>query len=518
MPTKGTSMRKLTQIIRLHFDSKLSTRQIANSLSLSVGVINKYIQRAVDKNITWPLPVHMDEQMLLSLLKPSSSSQFNSSKEAGRINFAKIHHELRLKTVTLQLLWDEYQEGKETHLSYSRFCHHYRIYTQSLKRSMRQTHKAGDKVFIDYSGVTFNIIDPETNDIRSAEIFVGVLGASKYTFAEATWSQQLPDFLASQRRMFEFFGGVPALIIPDNLRSAISKSCRYEPDINPTYAQFIEHYGTAVLPARPYRPKDKPSVESGVQVVQRWILGRLRHQTFVGLSELNMEIKRLLKVLNQKLFQKLPGCRESAFLEVDKPELKALPSEGYQYRHYKASRAGVDYHLVLDGHYYSVPHRYCGELIDLWFNQHTVECYFKGERIAIHLYSTIPGQQSTITHHMPKRHRKQSEQSKERFIRWAEQIGVYTHVVVKKILEEKPHLEQAYRSCLGLLSLSKKYGEKRLEQACSYGVHQGAYSRKSILSILKNNLDQLANISSELLNISTPTPDHVNIRGSHYYH
>ena len=516
MPAKGTSMRKLTQIIRLHFDAKLSMRPIAKSLNLSVGVVNKYIKLALEKNLSWPLPEGMDEKVLGELLK-SESGQPNQSIKATTIDFIKIHRELSHKGVTLQLLWEEYQSEQETPLSYSRYCHHYRVYKKSLKRSMRQTHKAGDKVFIDYSGVTMDIIDPETNDIKSAEIFVGVLGASKYTFAEATWSQQLPDFLASQRRMFEFFGGTPALVVPDNLRSAISKSCRYDPDTNPTYAQFIEHYGTAVLPARPYRPQDKASVESGVQVVQRWILARLRHQTLVGLAELNAAIAQLLKILNQKPFQKLPGCRESVFLSMDKPALKPLPAEAYHYRQYKSSRAGIDYHIPLNGHYYSVPHQYCGEVIDVWFNQHTVECYFKGERIAMHLYSSLSGQ-STITHHMPTGHRIQSQQSKERFMRWADQIGIHTAIVIKKILDEKPHPEQAYRSCLGLLKLGKTYGEKRLEQACSYGVHQGAYSRKSILSILENKLDQLAIVPDASISIHLSTSAHENIRGSQYYH
>jgi transposase len=516
MSVKGTSMRKLLQILRLHFESKLSRRQIAKILSLSVGVVIKYINRALEKNLSWPLPSELDEPTLIKLLKPKSS-HLKQSKAPGLIDFSKTHQELSRKGVTLQLLWEEYQSGQENSLSYSRYCHHYRAYKKSLKRSLRQTHKAGDKVFIDYSGVTFNILDPETNNIRAAEIFVGVLGASKYTFAEATWSQQLPDFLGSQRRMFEYFGGVPALVVPDNLRSAISKSCRYEPDTNPTYAQFIEHYSTAVLPARPYRPQDKASVESGVQVAQRWILARLRHETFVGLAELNAAIVPLLKILNQKPFQKLPGCRESAFMDIDKPALKALPCEPYYYKQYKASRAGIDYHFVLHGHYYSVPHKYCGELIDLWFNQHMVECYFEGERIAMHLYSNLPGKQSTIAHHMPKRHRKHTDQSKERYLRWANQIGVCTHIVVKRILDEKSHPEQAYRSCLGLLKLAKRYGESRLEQACSYGVHQGAYSRKSILSIIENNLDLRTSINAPP-EVNLHGLKHENIRGSQYYH
>ena len=514
MSAKGTSMLKLKQLLRLHFEAKLSHRQISKSLSLSIGVVNKYINRAVEKDLSWPLEPDIDEQTLAMLLKPSSS-KVNIDSNEGNIDFAKVHKELKFKGVTLQLIWDEYRSQQANSISYSRYCHHYRAYKKSLKRSMRQIHKAGDKVFIDYSGATVDIIDPETNEIRSTQIFVGVLGASKYTFAEATWSQQLPDFLGSQRRMFEFFGGVPALVVPDNLRSAVTKACRYEPDLNPTYTQFIEHYGTAALPARPYHPQDKACVESGVQVVQRWILARLRHQTFVGLAELNLEIKHLLDDLNQKAFQKLSGTRMSHFLEIDKPELKPLPDEAYQYRQYKRSRAGIDYHIPLNGHYYSIPHKYSGELFDLWFNQHTVECYFKGERIATHLYSSLNGQHSTITHHMPKNHQKQNEHSKERFIQWANQIGLYTCIVVKRILEEKPHPEQAYRSCLGLLRLAKKYTDKRLEQACSYGFSQSAYSRENISSILENNLDQLIDEPSET-NLTAHT--HKNIRGSSYYH
>jgi transposase len=224
-----------------------------------------------------------------------------------------------------------------------------------------------------------------------------------------------------------------------------------------------------------------------------------------------------LKILNEKPFQKLPGCRASAFVAMDKPELKKMPQEAYHYRKYKAARAGIDYHVVLQEHYYSVPHKYCGELIDLWFNQHTVECYFEGERIAMHLYSNLAGKQSTISHHMPKRHRIHTEQSKERYLRWANQVGTCTHIVVKKILDEKPHPEQAYRSCLGILKLAKRYGESRLEQACSYGVHQGAYSRKSVLSILENNLDQRAPIHTSL-DVNLHGLRHENIRGSQYYH
>jgi transposase len=517
MSEKGVSMRKIMSILRLHFEAKLSNRQIARSLTLSVGVVNKYIGRAVACGLSWPLPEEIDEQALLALLKPTTSiTTIKSSKYD--IDFAKVHQELKGKGITLQLLWEEYSSGELKPLSYSRYCFHYRVYQKKLKRSMRQIHKAGDKVFIDYSGKRFDLIDPDTGEVRPSEIFVGVLGASNYTFAEATWTQQLPDFLASQRRMFEFFGGVPALVVPDNLKSAVTKSCRYEPDINPTYAKFIEHYLTAVLPARPYRPKDKPKAELGVQLVQRWILAKLRYRTFIGLAELNDGIKKLLAELNQKPFQKLPGCRLSVFLEVDQPALKGLPEIAYEYRDHKVARAGIDYHVELARHYYSVPHQYCGEKIDLWFNQYTVECYINGKQIATHLYSPIQGKYSTIGHHMPKGHLKQSQYSKERFMHWAGDIGPHAQIVIEQILESKLHPEQAYRSCLGLLSLNKKYGAERLENACRYGCDKNAYSRKSILSILEKNLDQSFTSAELILDLETTSPKHENIRGAHYYH
>ena len=515
MPAKGTSMLKLTQILRLHFDAKLSTRQIAKSLSLSVGVVSKYINRATDKSLSWPLSEDIDEKKLESLLKPHPNKRCGND-DSG-INFAKTHQELKLKGITLQLLWDEYTSGIKSPLSYSRYCHLYRIYKQSLKRSMRQAHKAGDKVFIDYSGKTVDIIDPETGAIRKTEIFVGVLGASSYTFAEATWTQQLPDFLASQQRMFEFFGGVPALVVPDNLKSAINKTCRYEPEVNQTYSQFIEHYSTAVLPTRPYKPKDKAKAEAGVQLVQRWVIARLRHQTFVGLAELNNAIKKLLTELNQKPFQKLEGCRESNFIAIDKPALKDLPAIAYRYRQYKKARAGIDYHIELEGHYYSIPHRFSGKSIDLWFNQYTVECYVSGKQVATHLYSSVKGAHTTIGHHMPTNHQKQSEYSKERFIRWAGDIGAYTQAVSNKILESKPHPEQGYRSCLGLLVLAKKYGKSRLENACCYGFSKSLNTRKNIISILENGLDQCTFAQDTAQDTSYIAVPHDNIRGPHYY-
>lgn len=513
MSARKTTMRKIYEILRLNLELKLGVRKTARSLNLSVGVVQKYISQAKAKQLSWPLPEGITDSELELLLKDRAESSKASSAKS-RIDFTSIHEELRRKGVTLELLWQEYASQDEKPLSYSRYCYYYREWKERQKRSMRQAHRAGEKLFIDYSGQTMAIIDPETGQVRKTEIFVGVLGASSYTYAEATWSQQLPDFLAAQSRMLEFYGGVPELIVPDNLKSAVTHPCYYDPDINPTYAQFIAHYGTAVLPARPYRPKDKAMAESGVQVVQRWILAKLRHQTFVGLAQLNAAIKTLLADLNDRPFQKRQGSRTSAFEKLDKPALKPLPAQAYRYRQYQQVRVGIDYHVRLNQHYYSVPHRYCGEKVDLWFNQETLECYYKGERIATHLYSNVADEYSTLTAHMPKRHQKQQACSKEMLLQRAKDIGLHTQVIAKSIFQSKAHQEQGYRCCLGLLKLKDTYGEQRLELACQYAVYHQLASLKSIVSILDSRLDY----QSDPLDVSCNTIAHDNIRGALYYH
>ena len=511
MNMRGITMRKISEILRLHFDAKLGIRKIARSLNLSVGVVQKYVARAKAHNLGWPLPPNMTETEIELLLK-SSQPGMEKSIAKGRIDCSLIHDELKRKGVTLELLWEEYCQTERNPLSCSRYCYYYREWKKKQKRSMRQVHRAGDKVFIDYSGKTFDIIDPETGEIRAAEIFVGVLGASSYAYAEATWSQQLPDFIAAQGRMFEFFGGVTALVVPDNLKSAVTNPCYYDPDMNPTYAQFIEHYSTAVLPARPYRPKDKAKVESGVQVVQRWILARLRHHTFVGLHQLHTAIRQFLLELNAKPFQKKQGSRLTSFEALDQPALKPLPAQPYYYKQYKQVRVGVDYHIRLNRHYYSVPHRYCGEMVDIWFNQNTVECYRKGERVATHLSSAIIDGYSTITQHMPKRHQKQQACSKDLILERAKIIGPYTEAMTQFIFEQKSHQEQGYRSCLGLLKLKETYGEKRLESACQYALLHQLSTIESLQSVLTNHLDNQTDDSEH-----SPIV-HPNIRGSVYYH
>ena len=314
MSKKEVSNRKMKEILRLHFGASLSIHKIARSLNLSSGVVHKYIARAKMYNIGWPLPKEWeDEEKLMALLRPPKTPVL------VMVDWAYVHAELKRKGVTLQLLYEELQMSQQLAMSYSTFCKHYKKWKKQQPLSMRQTHVGGDKVFVDYSGKTLTLIDPDTSELKSAEIFIGVLGASNYTYAEATWSQTLPDWIGSHVRMFEYFGGVPHMVVPDNLKSAVKKSCRYEPDINPSYAECIAHYNSCVLPARPYKPKDKAKVENGVLVVQRWILARLRHHRFIGLAELNKAIRELLDVLNNKPFKKIPGTRRTQFESLDKP-------------------------------------------------------------------------------------------------------------------------------------------------------------------------------------------------------
>jgi len=516
MSNEGVKMCKIKTILRLHYESKFSQRNIASSLHLSVGVVNKYLKRASKYSLTWPLSAeHDDEQKLAAMLSGSKGDSVNCVSCKAVYDFGAIHQEMKRKSVTLQLLWEEGQQNKQITVSYPQFCLLYRSWKKRQPQSMRQTHKAGDKVFIDYAGQTVNIIDINTSEVNTAQIFVSVLGASCYTYAEATWSQKLPDWIASHVRMLNFFGGVPALMVPDNLKSAINKACRYEPEVNLTYADFIEYYKTAVLPARPIKPKDKSKVENAVLIVERWILARLRNRIFYSLAELNVAISELLVILNNRRFKKLPGTRATAFAEIDRPALKPLPVYPYEYADFKKARVHIDYHVELDNHYYSVPYAFIGKETYLRFNEARVECWYQGKQIAIHARSYKLGQHTTTPEHMPKAHRKHMEWTPGRFLNWAVQIGPSTANFVKYLLEHKVHPEQGYRSCLGLLSLAKKFSEARLEKACGYALDAGLKTRRSVESVLLRNMENTPR-KSEQIYIDLPA-DHENIRGKYYY-
>ena len=411
------------------------------------------------------------------------------------------------------LLWQEYKELEPSGYQYSQFCELFRQWKKKLDISMRQEHRAGDKLFVDYCGQTLPIVNATTGEIREAQVFVAVMGASNYTYAEATWSQALPDWIGSHVRTFVFLGAVPQCVVPDNLLSGVTKTCRYEPDLNATYAEMAAHYGVAVIPARVRKPKDKPKVEVGVQIVQRFILASLRHRTFFSLAEGNAAIRERLELLNNRPFRKLSGTRKSWFDNVDQPAMFSLPEIPYEYAQWLKPRVHIDYHVEVDGHFYSVPHRLLHEQVDARYTETTVECFYKGTRVASHPKSSLKGKHTTCPDHMPKAHREYAEWTPPRIIAWAGQTGPATARVVENILSRRTYPEHGFRSCMGVISLGKRFGKDRLEAACERALFIKGANYKSIKSILENSLDQKPlPCQPELI----PAP-HDNIRGTDYY-
>jgi len=425
-----------------------------------------------------------------------------------------IHAELRRDGVTLQLLWLEYKEAHPDGFQYSRFCDLFRQWKDCLDPVLRQEHKAGEKTFVDYAGQTVPVVDPETGEVREAQIFVGVLGASNFTFAEATWTQSLADWTASHVRMFEYFGGVSELLTPDNLASGVSKACRYDPEVNPTYQELATHYGTAVLPTRQASPRDKAKVETGVLVAERWLLAPLRNHTFFSLAELNREIACLLDSLNDRPFQKLDGTRRSLFESVERPALKPLPTTRYEYAEWRKARANIDYHIAVENHFYSVPYRLIRKQVEVRLTASTVEAFHDGHRVAAHARSWRKGGFTTDPAHRPKAHQEHLEWTPSRMIRWAEKTGPHTATTVARIIEERPHPEQGYRPCLGILRLGERYTPERLEAACHRALAIQGVSYRSIKSILEHGLDRVA--LQEQATLDLPQ-EHDNLRGPDYY-
>ncbi|MFN3077409.1 MAG: IS21 family transposase [Alphaproteobacteria bacterium] len=499
-------MRKIKEILRLR-EAGLSVRQIARSLNVARSSVAEYERRAATAGMGWPLAADLDETTIEQRLFPSSVPALRPLP-----NWAEVHVELRRKGMTLALLWEEYKGGTLDGYHYSRYCDLYRAWVGRLDLSMRQEHKAGEKMFVDYVGPTVPVTDGGT--VREAQIFVAVLGASNYTYAEATWTQALPDWIGSHVRAFEYFQGTTEIIVPDNLKSGVAKPCRYEPEINATYEDLLAHYGTVAIPARVRKPKDKSKAENGVLLVERWILARLRHRTFLSLAELNAAIRELLIFLNGRPFKKLPGSRRSMYETLDRPALRALPSERYNYAEWKRVRINVDYHVAIDEHRYSVPYQLFGRELDVRTTAATVECFYKGRRVASHVRSRLRYKFTTVTGHMPPAHQGFAEWTPERIVAWTAQSGPSTRAVAETIIASRVHPQQAFRSCLGLLRLGKTYSPERLEAACARALHYQAISYTSVKSILKMHLDQEPLRPGQA---AEPMPDHPNIRGAAYY-
>jgi len=511
MPRERLSMRKIKEVLRLRFEHGLSHRAIGQSCGIGLTTAREYIVRAKAAGLSWPLPDGMDDGALERLL---FSAPGRGAKAQPVPDWAAVHRELRRPGVTLQLVWQEYRGVYPEGYGYSRYCELYRAWAKTLDVTMRFEHKAGEKLFVDYAGQTMEVTNPQTGEITKVYVFVAAQGASNYTYAEATWTQELRDWIGAHVRAVEFFGGCNAIVVPDNTKAAVTAPHRYEPDINRTYADWAQYYGCAVIPARALKARDKAKVEAAVLGVERWVMAPLRNRTFFSLAEVNRALGEQLEVYNNRPFQKLEGSRKSLFVELDQPALKPLPRIRYAFARWKQATVHIDYHVEVDKHRYSVPYQLVHKKVDVRSTQSTVEVFFKGKRVASHKRSPHKGRFTTLKEHMPKKHRDYAEWTPDRLIRWAAKTGEHTATLVEKILASRPHPQQGFRACLGILRLGKPYGQDRLEAACRRALFIQSLGYKSVESILKHGLDQEPLPEQPP---QAPAIEHHNVRGPKYY-
>jgi len=514
MAGRRVSMRKIREVLRLNWEKGLSPRQISKSCSIARSTVQDYIKRAEEAGLAWPQAKDLDDTTLEhSLYRPKKSVEAPGKSMPSMFY---LYKEMRRKGVTLQLLWYEYKQQNPDGYQYSYFSEQYRKYLKKLNPVFRNRYRAGEKMFVDFAGQTVDIVSSDTGEVLQAQLFIAVLGASNYAYAEALPSQDLPSWISAHVHAFTFFNGVPEVLVPDNLKSGVTKPNFYEPDINPTYQDMAQHYDTAVIPARPLSPRDKAKAETGVQVAERWILAALRNHAFFSIAELNQAIRGKLDELNDRPMQKIGKSRRNLFEVIDRPALKPLPAVAYEFAQWKKARVNIDYHVQVEYHFYSVPYQLVRDQVEVRLSSKTVEIFFKNRRVASHLRSFQRGGFTTLKEHMPKSHQKYLEWTPSRIIKWAAQNGPKTKKLVSAILDSKPHPEQGFRSCLGIMRLGKRYGAERLEAASARALAIKAFSFRRVESILKSGLDQQELFSEE------PEPDappsHRNVRGNGYYH
>jgi transposase len=510
MPTERLSMRKTREILRLKWLLKRSHREIRIATGAGLGTISDAATRAIAAQLDWATVEQLSDDELEARLYPAATAQRRPLPDP-----AHIHIELRRPGVTLRLLHEEYLGVHADGYGYTQFVGHYRAWAEALRVTMRQVHRAGDKVFVDYSGRKPTIVDPTTGERTEVELFVAVLGASNYTYAEATRTQRSHDWIESHLRLLEFLGGVPRAIVPDQLKSGVVVASRYDPSIQRTYEELAQHYGTTILPARPAHPRDKAKVENGVLLAQRWILARLRNQTFFSLDELNLRIADLVDDLNDRVMRRYGKSRRQLFAELDCPALGQLRPDRFVYGEWKHATVNLDYHIEFDHHYYSVPYPLVHQQIEVRANALTVEVFHRSKRVASHVRSYQRGGFTTNPEHMPAAHRKHAEWTPERITAWAAQTGPHTRALAEAILAERRHPEHGFRSCLGIMRLAKRYGVERVEAACRRALVVGARSYRCVESILRAGLD--AAPLPELAEPTAPGIEHENLRGADYY-
>ncbi len=506
------NMGQLRDILRLTMQLGLSGNQAEISLNISRLKVQRCIKHAKAAGLTWPVISAMTDLELEAILFPAPTAK---PDEWADLDWPSIHKELKRKGVTLRLLWEEQFPVETSGLSCSQFCRRYKLWLGERDLEMRQEHKGGEKLFVDFSGQTVPITDKETGEITQAEIFVATFGASNYMFFRAFESQQLSNWLAAHVQALRFFEGVPDLVVPDNLKSAVTEAGRFERVLNRSYQRLADHYGFGILPARKYKPKDKAKVEKGVQQVENRALAKLRDRKFFNIFELNKELDKLREEINSESFQKLPGSRSSWFETVDKPALKPLPQNDFETEEWKVSaRVPRDYHVNLHGHYYSVPYKLVGERVDLRYTEHTVEAMYKGARVASHMRSWAEGQKTTSTEHLAPSHAAYHGLSPEWFLIQAENIGPNTKLVVQELLSSKPQPQLNYDQCFGVVkNLRTKYGEEQLELACAHAIRLSTVGYRLIRTILEAGVHTL----SEQLILRLGDIQHDNRRGPEYY-
>jgi transposase len=505
------TMRQLRQMLRLRYDG-VSDRKIGRTLRVARSTVQDNLERARLAGITWPLPADLTDDILEQRLFGRGGTK-PGRRRHNEPNWALLSRELKRPGVNLMVLWEEYRQSQPEGYGYSRFCDLYREFERRLSPVMRQHHVAGDKVFVDYSGKKISIVDPKTGEVRDAEIFIAVLGASSYTYAEATWTQTLPDWIGAHVRMFRFFEGVPRVVVPDNLKSGVNKASFYDPEINRSYAMMATHYNVAILPARPYRPRDKAKVEAGVRFAQTYILGRLRHQTFFSLEEANRAIAEMVGRVNAHVMRRLNACRKDLFESLDKPALRSLPEHDYEFAEWRLARVNIDYHIEVERYLYSVPHALIHTQVDVRITSRTVEVFHRSKRVAAHQRRYGGPRHGTDPEHMPSAHRRYAEWTPERFQQWARTIGPNTEAFVIAVLANRPHPEQGFRTCLGVIRLFRGVDRVRAEAVADRALAIGALNYKSVASILNHNLDRAAKAAE-----TSAVVEHSNLRGPGYFH
>ncbi len=503
-------MRKIREVLRMRLDRKASVREIARACNIGRTTAQEYVHRAAAAGLSWPLPQELTDSALTHLLFPPRPTKEEPARPMP--DWQEVQRRLTKKGMTLLLMWQRYREDHPDGYGYSRYAGLYREWLGTTDVRMLQHHKAGQKVFVDWAGLKIGITDPRTGAMAQASLFVAAMGASHYIFTRAYENEQLPNWLEGHVEAFEFFGAVPELAVPDNPKTGVEKACRYEPTLNPSYADLAQHYGIAVVPARVRKPRDKPKVENAVLQVERWVIAPLSDQKFFSVAEVNEAIAVKLAELNDKLM-KGPGLSRKQFFELeDLPAMRPLPASRYRFAEWKRAKVAPDYHLEVDGHLYSVPFTLVGKHVDVRMASTTVEVFLAGKRVAAHLRAFGRRRNTTEPTHMPERHRRMAEWSPERFTEWASRTGPQTAAFIEALLVGKVHPENAFRMCFGVLGFEKQVGKARLEAACARALATGALSYQSIKSILDKGLESLVP-TQELARL----PEHENVRGGDYY-